>query len=340
MFLSRCGANYYLFYQDELGMRHKVSTGSSRKADALGFLQDFKRQERDRRNKLQKVSLSQFSATYLQHSRSINTPKTVESNATALSEFQRIIGDLPLHKVGVRDIEMFLARKRGEASEWTARKYYLALAAAFETAKRWGHLPSNPFRLVEKPKVPEILPVFLSRDEFSILMTAIPSQEMRDLVLCAASTGMRLGELLALSWSDVDLSQRVVTVQNSERFTTKNRRTRVIPVNEGLWQMLVDRQNRITNEVALVFHENGVPHNAKKVSKAFKRCILAAGLDKRLHFHSVRHGFASWLAQDGVSLYAIQKLLGHSSASTTQVYSHLQPSELREEVERISISKN
>ena len=340
MYLSKRGSYYYVWYLDDFGRKRKVSTRKCHKSDALKFLCEFKQQDHKRKTKLQRVSLSEFECAYLTHSRSIHSPKTVESNATALAEFRRIVGDLPLHNVSIRDIELFLAQKREEASEWTARKYFLALASAFETARRWGHICANPFRSVDKPKVPELLPVFFSRSEFETLMKVIASEDLRELVFCAVSTGLRLAELISLVWSDVDFARRVVTVQNSERFTTKNRRSRVIPMNTTLWRVLTERQRRYTNERKFVFHKNGSLCEPKQLSKEFKRYVVLAGLNERLHFHSLRHTFASWLAQEGISLFAIQKLLGHSSASVTQIYSHLQSSELRAEVERISVSMN
>lgn len=65
-------------------------------------------------------------------------------------------------------------------------------------------------------------------------MGTISSQDLRDIVLCAVSWGLRLGELLALSCSDVDFTRRVLTVQYSGRFTTKNKRMRVILMNDGV----------------------------------------------------------------------------------------------------------
>ncbi len=74
------------------------------------------------------------------------------------------------------------------------------------------------------------------------------------------------------------------------------------------------------------------------VSHKFKYYVYALRLtDNRLHFHSLRHTFASWLVQDGVSLYSVQKLLGHSSNNVTQVYAHLQPEQLHSTVERLQI---
>ena len=75
-------------------------------------------------------------------------------------------------------------------------------------------------------------------------------------------------------------------------------------------------------------------------SHRFKKAVRAAGVDDRLHFHSTRHAFASWLVQAGVSLYEVQKLLGHSSPSVTKVYSHLQPEHLHGTVNKITVSMN
>lgn len=76
------------------------------------------------------------------------------------------------------------------------------------------------------------------------------------------------------------------------------------------------------------------------VSKTFKRYVRLSGLNPALHFHSLRHSFATWLVQDGVSIYAIKELFGHADVKTTQVYSDLQPEQLHSTVNRISIVLN
>jgi site-specific recombinase XerD len=77
-----------------------------------------------------------------------------------------------------------------------------------------------------------------------------------------------------------------------------------------------------------------------RLSNAFTKCVLTSGLSDKLHFHSLRHTFATWLVQSGVGIYEVQKLMGHSSISVTQVYAHLAPSELHGAVNRISVGLN
>ena len=339
MFLSKRPSNgiYYLFFFDELGKRQCVSTRCKLKTDALKFLQDFKRTEQERKVKVLRVSLSQFKEDYLRYSAGVHTPKTQESNKTALEQLVKVVGDIPLHRMGVREIENFLAVKKRDASGWTARKYYIALASAFEKAKQWNLLVSNPFRQVEKPKVPELQPVFLNKEEFKALLKVM-KKDFRELCVCAVSTGLRLSELTALQWPDIDLARKVIHVHNSDTFTTKSKKNRVVPMSEQLFRLFAERNEHATSE--LVFHLNGQRMTKDCVSKTFKRYVRLARLNDKLHFHSLRHTFASWLVQDGVSLYEVQKLLGHSSSKVTEVYSHLQPEQLHGTVNRLNVSLN
>ena len=89
-----------------------------------------------------------------------------------------------------------------------------------------------------------------------------------------------------------------------------------------------------------VFSLNDTRILESRVTHKLKDYIRLAQLNHKLHFHSLRHTFASWLVQDGVSLYEVQKLLGHSNIAVTQVYSHLQPETLHSTVNRISFSSN
>ena len=90
-----------------------------------------------------------------------------------------------------------------------------------------------------------------------------------------------------------------------------------------------------------MFTLNGKKIYDEWITHAFKKAVVAARLeDGRIHFHSLRHTFASWLVQDGVSLYEVQKLLGHSSTRVTEVYSHLQPEMRHDTVNRIHVNLN
>lgn len=335
MFLSRCRGVYYLFFKDESGVRHKVSTSSRKKPDALQFLRNFNREEFEAKERVSTVLFSEFVVQYSAYASSVHTAKTFNTYQTAFREWQRVQGNSLLNSIGIREVEHFLSVKKVEASDWTARKYYIALASAFEKAVQWQFISVNPFRKVAKPKVREVLPVYFTESDFRMFLSAIDTKNFRDLCITGILTGLRLGELLALRWSDIDFSTGTLLIQNSESFTTKSKRSRVVPMSEELSGLLSDRKGKVSSESELVFSNRyGRRLVETTIEHKFKVTVRRAGLNDRLHFHSLRHSFASALVMSGVSLYAVQKLLGHSQSKTTEIYSHLLPQQLHSEINK------
>lgn len=106
-------------------------------------------------------------------------------------------------------------------------------------------------------------------------------------------------------------------------------------MNEAAWLILTQRAQ--ANQAEHIFTFNAQRVLEDLVTKKFKDYVREAGINPKLHFHSLRHTFATWLVQSGVSIYEVQKLLGHSNISVTQICSHLAARELHEAVEKISI---
>ncbi len=98
-------------------------------------------------------------------------------------------------------------------------------------------------------------------------------------------------------------------------------------------QILSERQ--LKND-RLVFTIDGSPAKPSYVSKTFKKYVIKAQINPDLKFHSLRHTFASWLVQRGVSIYEVSKLLGHSDIKVTEIYAHLKPENLRNAVELLN----
>lgn len=138
---------------------------------------------------------------------------------------------------------------------------------------------------------------------------------------------MRLGEILNMQWAWIDKNQNLIIIKNSENFTTKSKKERIIPIHQKVKKIL-DQQS-INNVSSYVFNTGSVNClNSEYVSKQFKKALRAAKLNDDIHFHSLRHSFASNLVQRGVNLYVVKELLGHEDIKTTQVYSHLTQSSL------------
>ena len=178
---------------------------------------------------------------------------------------------------------------------------------------------------------------------------------VRDVVVIGFYTGMRLNEIVNLKWKNVDLNNKIITV-GDEEFTTKGKEQRFIPICDEAMEVLFRRQKAVVSSQnkssnVLVHHlcadgnnnyvfckGKGVKFTGDYFSKRFKSACLKAGIDKSIHFHSLRHSFASNLVQKGVSLYKIKELLGHSSVSTTEIYSHLNLDSLREAIKTLDDS--
>ena len=186
------------------------------------------------------------------------------------------------------------------------------------------------------------------------------SNVVRDVAVFAFGTGMRLNEIVNLRWKNVNLATRIITV-GDEDFTTKGRNQRYIPISDEVFEVLTriktpsfilplikgEKMKEAPSFILPFIKEekingfvfaklNGEPFTGDYFSKRFKRACKSAGIDKSIHFHSLRHSFASNLAQKGVNLYTIKELLGHSSITTTEIYSHLNMDSLKEAIETLN----
>ena len=158
---------------------------------------------------------------------------------------------------------------------------------------------------------------------------------LKDLFTTAFYTGMRLGEIVNLVWDCVDFKRNIIIVKNINGFTTKNKKERIIPMNSIMETFMMNRftkVNNVNNNNYIFSRVIGIKLNEDYVSKNFKRAVRATGLNNNIHFHTLRHSFASRLAQKGVSLFVIKELLGHEDIKTTQIYSHLQTENLTEAI--------
>ena len=138
----------------------------------------------------------------------------------------------------------------------------------------------------------------------------------------AANTGVRISELINLEWSDVDFHNMTVRISNKEDFETKSKRERTLPLNETAYDVL----SGIERKGDYIFCRlDGKKRDKHFVCRSFKKCLRKAGLGEGYSFHSLRHTFASQLVQKGISLYMVQKLMGHANIKTTEIYAYLAP---------------
>jgi integrase len=143
---------------------------------------------------------------------------------------------------------------------------------------------------------------------------------------------MRLGEILALKWNQIDLVQGFIQLENRSDFTLKNRKQRIVPLGEIMKQILVETPRAGD----YVFSgASGKPYKVGAMSARFKKFARKAGLSEEIHFHCLRHTSGSCLVDTGSPITHVQKILGHSSVRVTEMYIHQIPLQLRESTLRL-----
>ncbi|AER55246.1 site-specific tyrosine recombinase XerC [Pseudoxanthomonas spadix BD-a59] len=188
---------------------------------------------------------------------------------------------------------------------------------------RHGRIGASPVAGLRAPKAPRKLPQVLDADE-AVQLVEVPTDApmgLRDRALLELfySSGLRLSELCALRWSDLDLDAGLVTVLG------KGRKQRIVPVGSHARTALLQwRAQKRPADTAQVFPgRGGAPISPRAVQLRIKALAQRQGLFKHVHPHMLRHSFASHILESSGDLRGVQELLGHADIATTQIYTHL-----------------
>jgi integrase len=332
MFLSKRNGVYYLWFKR--GQKWaKASCRTHLKSEALRFVREFDSSMPSR--KPISITLEQFLAQYLNHAANTISPKTYRDYMNRLHRFLGFAGNKLLEQVSVKDIDTYKVYLMKQGAKPNSTNVYLQiLHCAFETAVRWEHMKSNPVKKVARLKVQKMPPAFMTQDQIKKFFETLP-EFWRRLFLFALLTGCRVSEIVSLRWEDVDLPGRTIRI-GSKHFTTKTKKVRIVPMHNVLLAMLEEMKS-LAKSYFVFSKINGMPYDPSYVSNTFRMYRRACGLPSELHLHSIRHTFASLLVSSGVPIYSVSKLLGHSSVAMTQIYSHLLPEHLSNEVQKIQI---
>jgi len=325
---KRSNKVYYIRYINNLGKIAILSTGKKSKAEAGVFLNEFRQKLKDSRSSIQ---LKQLIFQYLKHSEITHTAKTQKVLKGTYKFLQGFINpETPINQITTNELRQYLETRLRDSSVYQARIDRINLSSLFSYALDCELIEFNPITKIKPFKLPEKQPLFFSESEFRELLKATPTERMRFLIEFAFNTGMRQSEILSLRWNQIDFKNQFVNLDNRTA-VTKSKKVRTIPLNLRCLQMLTELN--INKSGDFVFTDAaGKQYKADHVIHQFKKYVLRAGLNPGLHFHSLRHSFASLLVQKGVSLFFVSKLLGHSNTKTTEIYSHIRQSDLKDVV--------
>jgi integrase len=282
------------------------------------------------------VLFSKFMDQFLEYSKSNYRPGTVGIYERAEELFIEIIGDVTLQQITPFHWDKYKSVRLQKVSPVTVNIELRTIGSVLNKAFRWKVIDLNPFASLHLCLIPEKYPDYFSREEFQVFCNAMGNDWYKDIVQFAVLTGMRRGEITNLKWKNIDLDNKIIHVVSSPTFRTKAGKKRIVPIHKKLMPILKSRFNPDPEKYVFTHWTRKVKESY--VTHRFSDYKVIGGIQRKgLHFHSLRHTFASWLVQEGVSLYEVQRLLGHSNIAVTEIYSHLQPCQLHNAVNKLQI---
>ncbi len=230
-------------------------------------------------------------------------------------------------KIEMMDIRGFIAEQiKHGLNKTTVSRRLSSLRSFFKYMNREGYLRSNPAKLVSTLKRSKLLPNFLSVDEVFSLVEGpkgigfIPARDKAILELLYSS-GLRVSELTGLNTDDINIKECMIKIKG------KGKKERIVPVGskaiDAIKSYLIERVLRKSKDRALFLNRWGSRLTDRGVRRIVVKYAKSLSINRQIGPHTIRHSFASHLLQGGADLRVIQELLGHSSLSTTQKYTHL-----------------
>lgn len=243
------------------------------------------------------------------------------------------LGKKALDQITQFDIEGFVLSLKKERNKLgkpfsaaTIKHQLILLNRILNIALQWGDFTGqNPCKRVDKPKLNNTIVAYLSDDEITSLVNVLnewPDLIPAAIIRFALFTGVRRSEIFKLEWRDIDADRQTVTLRDPKGILDQ-----VLPLSPQAMEVLENVPREF--ETPFIFYSTNGTKRAT-IRHTWTKIKEAAGLPKSFRFHDLRHNYASHLVSNGVSLYAVQALLTHKDAKTTQKYAHLNDDALRQ----------
>ncbi len=271
------------------------------------------------------------------------SPFTLRNYRSDLSHFARYLEDE--EGVPVLEADRAMARRylgilkeSGMATASLTRKVS-TIRSFYRFLVREGKIESTPLTGIFAPKREQKLPTILSKDDLDTLIesadeTTPAGLRNRAMLEMMYASGVRLSEIVGLNLRSIDLDERTVVVRgkgNKERMVLLGK-----PAEKTLRRYLSEGRPKVATgaEEALFLNRDGNRLSGRSVQKMVRKHALKAGLEVHVWPHLLRHSFATHLLDGGAELRVVQELLGHASAQTTQIYTHVTAARQRETMDR------
>ena len=258
MFLLKRNSIYYVEYLDiEENRIRRVSTNQRIKRDAIKFLTDFENNLKTKKS-FKHIFLDEYEKQYSEYIKTNLSTKYYTTVKLSFRQLTQFTGNIPLSKLSYPLLDKFFTEThiRTQQGAWT---YYRILKSAFNKAIKWGYLSGNVFNQIKLPSIPRNNPLFINEIELNQILKNVNNPTLVDLYTFAFHTGIRLGEIINLTWDHVSLSEKLIRVANTKEFMIKGKKERVIPINEKLFKLLSNKLTKYytLQEPEYVFNKNG-----------------------------------------------------------------------------------
>lgn len=317
------GHSYCLRWQDERGRTRTESVGTDRKLAERLRVQKESDLNSGRVEVNERMTFDDFTTEELKVMKGRLSNGSLVSLELALRDFRRVCEPRYMADIKPAAVEAFLAQRLQEVRPATANKDLRTLKASFGRAVKRRYLRESPFRDVKQVREPEKTIRVLTADELAKLMATCHTASWKAFVALAVTTGMRVGELTALRWCDVD--EGLVRVCNTDQHLTKSRRNRTLALMPEVAGLLAD----VPRRGELIFTTSTGTAWGPNLQTEFRRIVRRSGI-AHCTAHDLRRTFVSQLAMAGVNAAVVQKLAGHSQISTTiKHYTGIMPDALK-----------
>jgi integrase len=267
---------------------------------------------------------------YLREHSAINkAPESYKNDKNYVKHLERNFSGLTLDKITPKRIaEYKTLRFEKGIKPATLQKELICLSHAFNLAvKEWEWITSNPVQKVSIPNPHNEIDRWLTYEEEEKLLQACHDRQwLKEVIIFALNTGMRQGEIINLMWQDVDLFRKTAIIHK-----TKNKEKRTLPLNLTVLELL-KAKGKVVSIRGHIFTQDGDKSTKREIQRQFSTALKRSKIDN-FRFHDLRHTFATRLAQAGVDIYTVAKLLGHKDIRMTQRYAHHCPESLRSGVD-------
>lgn len=235
--------------------------------------------------------------------------QSVKNYVSCVERFLNHFENRPQPKaINESDIKSYLARF---SEHNTQRAHHSAIKCFYRYVVR----QPEKFRFIEYCKRSRKLPIVLSVEEIQKLFNACPNLKHKAIIALMYSTGLRVGEVIALRIHDVDSSRMVINIRNA-----KGGKDRQVMLNQNLLDLL-RRYFKAYNPTDYLFNgQSSLTYSTRSIAQFLKQYAKCAGLSKRIYPHLIRHCSFTHLVEGGTDINLVQRLAGHQSVRTTNLY--------------------